>query len=113
MYSMKTPNVLGGHYEKLARECRQIFRNSLERASLDDGVIGVLRSLHTKTGHTVRCTMGMLPQAAYPLFLSFLLFAAPLQKTSPATFLWTAPAILLAALMIAWAAEAAQYFLAH
>src|SRR5207302_2935962 len=57
--------------------------------------------------------MGMLPQAVYPLFLSFLLFAAPLEKTSPATFFWTAPAILLAALMIAWAAESAQYFVAQ
>jgi cation:H+ antiporter len=57
--------------------------------------------------------MGVLPQAVYPLFLAFLFVAAPLQETSPATVLWTAPAILLAALMIAWAAESAQYFVAQ
>ncbi|MSV35030.1 MAG: hypothetical protein EXQ47_05455 [Bryobacterales bacterium] len=57
--------------------------------------------------------MGMLPQAAYPLFLFFLFAAAPLKETSATTVLWTAPAILLAALMIAWAAESAQYFVAQ
>ena len=57
--------------------------------------------------------MGVLPQAVYPLFLAFLFVAAPLKETSPATVLWTAPAILLAALMIAWAAESAQYFVAQ
>ena len=36
-----------------------------------------------------------------------------MKETSPATVLWTAPAILLAALMIAWAAESAQYFVAQ
>ena len=57
--------------------------------------------------------MGVLPQAVYPLFLAFLFVAVPLKETSPATVLWTAPAILLAALMIAWAAESAQYFVAQ
>ena len=57
--------------------------------------------------------MGVLPQAVYPLFLAFLFVAAPLKETSPATVLWTAPAILLSALMIAWAAESAQYFVAQ
>jgi len=57
--------------------------------------------------------MGVLPQAVYPLFLAFLFVAAPLQETSATTVLWTAPAILLAALMIAWAAESAQYFVAQ
>ena len=57
--------------------------------------------------------MGMLPQAAYPLFLFFLFAAAPLKETGPATVLWTGPAILLSALMIAWAAESAQYFVAQ
>jgi len=42
-----------------------------------------------------------------------LLFAAPLQQHSAATVLWTAPAILISALMIAWAAEASQYFVAQ
>jgi len=56
--------------------------------------------------------MGVLLQAAYPLFL-FFLFAAPLKETSATTILWTAPAILVSALMIAWAAESAQYFVAQ
>jgi cation:H+ antiporter len=57
--------------------------------------------------------MGMLPQAAYPLLLSFFFVAVELKATGPATVLWTAPAILLSALMIAWAAESAQYFVAQ
>lgn len=57
--------------------------------------------------------MGVLPQAVYPVFLFFLFVAAPLKETSATTVLWTAPAILLAALMIAWAAESAQYFVAQ
>lgn len=57
--------------------------------------------------------MGVLPQAVYPLFLFFLFVAAPLKETSATTVLWTAPAILFAALMIAWAAESAQYFVAQ
>jgi cation:H+ antiporter len=36
-----------------------------------------------------------------------------LQAGSPYAVLWAAPAILLASLMIAWAAEASQYFLAQ
>ena len=57
--------------------------------------------------------MGVLPQAVFPLFLSFLFVAAPLKETSATTVLWTAPAILLSAMMIAWAAESAQYFVAQ
>ncbi len=57
--------------------------------------------------------MGVLPQAVYPLFFAFLLVAAPLKETNATTVLWTAPAILLSALMIAWAAESAQYFVAQ
>ncbi len=57
--------------------------------------------------------MGVLPQAFYPLFLFFLFVAAPLKETSWTTVLWAAPAILAAALMIAWAAESAQYFVAQ
>jgi Ca2+/Na+ antiporter len=57
--------------------------------------------------------MGVLPQTVYPLFLSFLLFAAPLKETNATTILWTAPAILISALLIAWAAESAQYFVAQ
>jgi cation:H+ antiporter len=57
--------------------------------------------------------MGMLPKAAVPVFLYFLFAAAPLQHTSATTVLWTAPAILLSSLMIAWGAESAQYFVAQ
>lgn len=42
-----------------------------------------------------------------------MLASAPLASSSPATALWAAPAILLAAMMIAWAAESAQFFIAQ
>lgn len=48
-----------------------------------------------------------------PLFFLLLLFAVPLEPVHPAAVLWTAPAILLAAVMIAWAAESAQFFIAQ
>ena len=45
---------------------------------------------------------------------AFILAAAPaLKEASPATALWAAPSILLAALLIAWAAESAQFFIAQ
>lgn len=58
--------------------------------------------------------MGLLPQRnAYPVFFLFLFFAVSIRPTSPWTILWTAPAILISALMIAWAAESAQFFMAQ
>jgi cation:H+ antiporter len=42
-----------------------------------------------------------------------LLFVVPLEQTSPGTALWATPAILLAAMLIAWAAESAQFFIAQ
>src|SRR5216684_535390 len=46
--------------------------------------------------------------------LLFLAAAAPtIPETSPQTVLWAAPGILLAALLIAWAAESAQFFIAQ
>jgi len=57
--------------------------------------------------------MGVLPRTSYPIFLLFLFFAAPLQQTGPSAVLWTGPAILLSSLMIAWAAESSQYFVAQ
>ena len=42
-----------------------------------------------------------------------LLALAPLERAAPGTALWAAPAILLAAMLIAWAAEAAQFFIAQ
>ena len=43
-----------------------------------------------------------------------LLAAAPtIQQRSPETILWAAPSILFAAMVIAWAAESAQFFIAQ
>src|SRR6184192_321673 len=57
--------------------------------------------------------MGLLAKPKPPVFLLFLLFAVPLEQVHPATVLWAAPAILASAVMIAWAAESAQYFIAQ
>lgn len=51
---------------------------------------------------------GWLALCALPLLL-----AIPVRSVSPATALWATPAILLAAMMIAWAAESAQFFVAQ
>lgn len=48
-----------------------------------------------------------------PYFLLLLFFAIPLDSVHPATVLMAAPAILLASVMIAWAAESAQFFIAQ
>jgi cation:H+ antiporter len=56
--------------------------------------------------------MGLLPLPSAHPFL-FLLFVAPLREASPSTALWAAPAILIASLMIAWAAESSQFFIAQ
>lgn len=42
-----------------------------------------------------------------------LLAGLPLMEVGPETALWATPAILLAAMLIAWAAESAQYFVAQ
>ena len=42
-----------------------------------------------------------------------LLAVVPLENAVPGTALWAGPAILLAAMLIAWAAEAAQFFIAQ
>jgi cation:H+ antiporter len=45
---------------------------------------------------------------------ALLLFAAlPIRELPPTAVFWTAPSILLAALLIAWAAESAQFFVAQ
>ena len=45
---------------------------------------------------------------------ALLLFAAlPIGEVGPWSLLWTAPSILVAALLIAWAAESAQFFIAQ
>jgi cation:H+ antiporter len=51
-------------------------------------------------------------QVAFPV-CALILLAAPLEQTSPGTALWATPAILLAAMLIAWAAESAQFFIAQ
>lgn len=50
---------------------------------------------------------------AMPVFALLLLAAIPLEGTSPTTALWATPAILVAAMLIAWAAESAQFFIAQ
>lgn len=48
-----------------------------------------------------------------PFFALILLAATEIVKESPYTALWTTPAILLSAMLIAWAAESAQFFIAQ
>src|SRR4051812_3634378 len=48
-----------------------------------------------------------------PVFAFALLAALEVSQVSPATALWTTPAILLSAMLIAWAAESAQFFIAQ
>jgi cation:H+ antiporter len=53
-------------------------------------------------------------QQIFPSVCCLLLFAAaPIEQLSPMSVLWTAPAILIAAMLIAWAAESAQFFIAQ
>jgi cation:H+ antiporter len=42
-----------------------------------------------------------------------LLAAMPVSEAGPSSLLWTAPCILIAAMLIAWAAESAQFFMAQ
>jgi cation:H+ antiporter len=58
--------------------------------------------------------MGLLPlRSVTPAFLLLLYAASGIPESGPAAILWTAPAILASALMIAWAAESAQFFIAQ
>jgi cation:H+ antiporter len=57
--------------------------------------------------------MTVLNQRKPPVFLLLLLFATPIATTHPATVLAAAPAILFASIVIAWAAESAQFFIAQ
>ncbi|MBI5282662.1 MAG: hypothetical protein HY858_13335 [Candidatus Solibacter usitatus] len=49
----------------------------------------------------------------YPAAAFALLAAVEIAAVGPETALWATPAILLAAMLIAWAAESAQYFIAQ
>jgi len=54
-------------------------------------------------------------RAGLPLAMACLLvwIAIPIHPVSPWTALWATPAILIAAMLIAWAAESAQFFVAQ
>ena len=52
-------------------------------------------------------------QILAPAFALLLVAAIPIHTLPPSAVIWTAPAILLAALLIAWAAESAQFFVAQ
>jgi cation:H+ antiporter len=53
------------------------------------------------------------PQIIAPLCALLLLSAMPIRQSGPAAVLWTAPSLLVAAMLIAWAAESAQFFIAQ
>jgi cation:H+ antiporter len=53
------------------------------------------------------------PEVAAPVFALLVLAVAPIQSQGPSSILWTAPCILIAAMLIAWAAESAQFFIAQ
>lgn len=54
------------------------------------------------------------PQQVLAPACALLIFAAlPIRELGPGSVLWTAPSILLAAMLIAWAAESAQFFVAQ
>src|SRR5438034_11318335 len=52
-------------------------------------------------------------QIVAPVCALLLLAAVPIEPLAPSAVAWTAPAILLSAMLIAWAAESAQYFIAQ
>src|SRR3954449_970774 len=52
-------------------------------------------------------------QVIAPVCAMLLVTAGSLPEEGPMALLWTAPAILLAAMLIAWAAESAQFFMAQ
>lgn len=52
-------------------------------------------------------------QIATPVCAMLLVSATGIPEEGPFSLLWTAPAIVLAAMLIAWAAESAQYFVAQ
>jgi len=52
-------------------------------------------------------------QILAPAFALMLVAVTPIHALPPSAVMWTAPSILLAALLIAWAAESAQFFVAQ
>ncbi|HWB83308.1 MAG TPA: hypothetical protein VG675_04150 [Bryobacteraceae bacterium] len=52
-------------------------------------------------------------RAAVPVCALLVLSAGTIPEVNPSSFFWSAPAILAAAMLIAWAAESAQFFIAQ
>ena len=52
-------------------------------------------------------------QVITPVCALLLLAVVPIRALPPGAVVWTAPSILLAAMLIAWAAESAQFFVAQ
>src|SRR4029434_6322287 len=52
-------------------------------------------------------------QVQTPVFFVLLFASMDIIEVSPYTALWATPAILLAAMLVAWAAESAQFFVAQ
>src|SRR3984893_9390771 len=57
--------------------------------------------------------MSLLALRQAPSFFLLLLLVVPLAEARPSTLFWAAPAILVSAIVIAWAAESAQFFIAQ
>ena len=53
------------------------------------------------------------PRVGVAVCALLLLAAIPIPEVGPWSMLWTAPSMLLAAMLIAWAAESAQFFIAQ
>lgn len=53
------------------------------------------------------------PATVFPAFAFAAVASLEIMQVGPETALWAAPAILLAAMLIAWAAESAQFFIAQ
>ncbi len=54
-----------------------------------------------------------MPKAMWLGVLLFFAVEPTIHETSPQTFLWAGPAILISAMLIAWAAESSQFFIAQ
>jgi len=52
-------------------------------------------------------------QVVAPVFALLILAVPAIPEANPSSLLWTAPSILAAAMLIAWAAESAQFFMAQ
>src|SRR5271168_4999748 len=54
-----------------------------------------------------------MPKLLWPVLFLFVAAGEAIQIRSPETILWAGPGILIAAMIIAWAAESAQFFIAQ